>query len=169
MRFVLCKPNCVSIASPSECVILNNTLLKKKEIYICFPIRVCWHLVTVSCCLLDRDFRTVTCLKNTRLTNIWEYPDTCHSGGVFRYPYIIVACLIIVGKHSTIFTLTCSDRVTPLSSFLKSLRAWGVTHKLKSWLVRGIAVVEQDSSRGCWADSGYTDICKSVRPRLTAT
>lgn len=131
MRFVLCKPNCVSIASPSECVILNNTLLKKKEIYICFPIRVCWHLVTVSCCLLDRDFRTVTCLKNTRLTIIWEYPDTCHSVGVFRYPYIIVACLIIVGKHSTSFTLPA---LTDWHCCPRSSKAWGPEVWHTNWI-----------------------------------
>lgn len=155
MRFVLCKPNRVSISSPLECVILSNTLLKKKEISTCFHIHVCWHLVTISCYLLNRDFRTVTCLENIRLTIIWEYPDTCHSAGVYIYPYIIVACLAIVCKHTTSFTLTkyLLWQRTLFSSFHKGMRTWAVTQQLKSRLVRSIAVINQDSSRVFWADS----------------
>lgn len=116
-----CKPNRVS---PSECVMLNNALLKKKEISICFHLHVCWHLVTVSCYLLDRDFRTVTCLENIRLTIIWEYPDTCHSIGVFIYPYTTVASLSLDASTPSVFPSpnTCSDRATLSSSFHKRMR-----------------------------------------------
>lgn len=127
-----------------------TTHFVKRNIYlsVCLCIHRHWHLVTISCYLLDRHFRIVTYLENLRSV-IWEYPDTCHSVGMFLDPYIIVACLIILCKHTTSFNLTIylSDRITLSSSFHKSMRTWGVTQKLKLWPVRSIAVIKQNNSR----------------------
>lgn len=159
MRFVLCKPNCVSISSPSECVILNLIFKKERNIYL-FSYRCV--LAFSHCQLLFTRQR----LQNSNLSEKhkinnhlgvpWHLPQ---HGCVYIPLHKLQHALSLCASTPPVLPSpnTCSDRVTLSSSFHKCMRSWGVTHKPKSWLVRSLAVIKQDSSRGWWA--GSQSIC----------